>query len=139
MIKIVLDTNILVSALWKKNSKPASIVQKVLEQVFTACYDYRILNEYINVLHRPKFSFASSDIKDLLEGIKNGGLSIIAPESNVVLPDEDDRMFYDVAEYCDATLITGNTQHFPKEPFIVTASDFLDIWENGLINPLLDF
>ena len=29
----------------------------------------------------------------------------------------------------DAYLVTGNTRHFPKKPFIVTAREFLNILE----------
>lgn len=32
----------------------------------------------------------------------------------------------------DAYLVTGNQKHFPKEPFIVTPKEMLDIIETGL-------
>lgn len=56
-MNIVLDTNVLVSALWSADSKPALIVNGVLSRRFTVCYDYRILNEYYAVLKRPQISF----------------------------------------------------------------------------------
>ena len=31
----------------------------------------------------------------------------------------------------DAYLVTGNLKHFPKEPFIVTPREMLDIITNG--------
>ena len=54
---VVLDTNILVSALWSKGGIPSKIVKMVLERELVICYDFRIMNEYKNVLNRPKFSF----------------------------------------------------------------------------------
>jgi hypothetical protein len=41
------------------------------------------------------------------------------------MPDESDRVFYDVAKTAGAYLITGNTKHFPQEPFILTPAEFV--------------
>ena len=123
---IVLDTNILVSALWNKHGKPAVIVRHVLEGTLTICYDFRILTEYTDVLHRPEFPFEATDIHGLLERIKEKGVSVIAPKSDIVFTDDDDRMFYEVATFCNATLITGNTRHYPEKPFIMTVTEFLE-------------
>ena len=44
------------------------------------------------------------------------------------LPDEDDRVFYEVALSTeDAYLVTGNLKHFPKTPIVVTPAQMLDI------------
>ena len=126
MNHIVLDTNILVSALWSKLGKPATIVRRVLEGDLTMCYDSSIMAEYTDVLHRPEFPFESSDIHGLLDGIKQRGLSVVVPKIEVAFADADDRMFYEVAVFCKATLITGNTRHYPEEPFIMTATEYLD-------------
>ena len=125
MRNIVLDTNILVSALWNKNGSPATVVRHVLEGNLSICYDSRIMAEYKEVLNRPEFPFESADIDELLDGIKEMGISVIAPEAEIVFDDDDDRMFYEVAVFCNATLITGNTRHYPKESFIMTVAEFL--------------
>jgi len=58
----------------------------------------------------------------------------LATETNVIslirMLDEDDRKFYDVAKSAEAFLITGNIRHYPKEPFIVSPSGFLEICNN---------
>ena len=125
MMRIVLDTGILVSALWKKEGKPAFLVRKVLENVYTPCYDHRIMDEYLEVLYRPRFAFKPFLVQDLLSGIESNGLSVIVPKVDMPFKDEDDRMFYEVAKFCNATLITGNIQHFPNSPDIMTVSRFL--------------
>jgi len=125
MKNIVLDTNILVSALWNKHGSPAIIVRQVLEGSFSICYDSRIIAEYTEVLNRPEFPFVSADINELLNWIKEKGISIIAPEADISFVDDDDRMFYEVAVFCDAILITGNTRHYPKEAFIMTVAEFI--------------
>lgn len=77
-MNIVLDTSVLVSALWSPSSKPAAILNAVISRRFTACYDYRILDEYNKVLRRPKFGFSEWEIICLLEPIIKNGISVIA-------------------------------------------------------------
>lgn len=122
---IVLDTNVLVSALWSVSSKPAAIINAVISRKYSACYDYRILDEYYRVLHRPKFRFSEWEINYLLESIEKNGISVIAdPLIDIPFVDESDRKFYEVAKYCRAPLITGNTKHYPKDTCVTTVADF---------------
>ena len=104
-MNIVLDTNVLVSALWSPANKPAAIVNAVLSRRFTVCYDYRILEEYTKVLHRPKFGFSEWEIQYLLDAIAINGISVIAD----LIAD-----------------VTGNTRHYPASGNIMTVSDFYD-------------
>ena len=116
-----------VSALWSPSNKPAAIINAVLSRKFTVCYDYRILDGYTKVLHRPKFAFSEWEIQYLLDAIIKNGISIIAdPISDAPFPDESDRKFYEVAKYCFALLITGNTRHYPQDASIITVSDFYE-------------
>lgn len=66
LMPVVIDTNILVSALWSRNGAPAGVVSMVLTGGIVHCYDYRILCEYREVLQRPKFGFSKSEINSLL-------------------------------------------------------------------------
>lgn len=58
MIYAVVDTNVLVSALWTKNDQSATFrVAKLLQEgKFMALYNEQILAEYEDVLSRPKFN-----------------------------------------------------------------------------------
>jgi len=125
MIRVVLDTNILVSALWKRPSNVAAIVDLIAVGQITPCYNSEILSEYKNVLLRPKFQFPASDVTNLLDLIRKDGLSVLAAPSTIHFTDESDRIFYDVAGACGAFLITGNGKHFPNESFILSPTDFL--------------
>lgn len=126
-MNIVLDTNVLVSALWSANSKPAAIVNAVLARRFTACYDYRILDEYTKVLHRPKFKFKDWEINALLDPIIKNGISVIAePLPDIPFIDESDKKFYEVSKFCDAYVVTGNIKHYPDDPCIITVADFCE-------------
>ena len=122
----VVDTNILVSAFWSKNGNPAKIIGLIQNGVIAPCYDYRILKEYREVLSRANFGFCEWEIIDFLSQIKHDGISIVAEPVDISFIDDSDKIFYEVAKYCGAVLITGNIKHFPKESFIMTPADFLD-------------
>lgn len=123
---VVIDTNVLVSALWSKDGSPAKVVSMVISGTLEPCYDYRILNEYREVLHRPKFGFSDSEINSLLDWFETNGRSVVVAPIEEQFVDEADKKFYEVAKFCQAKLITGNIKHFPTDPLVVTVSDFLE-------------
>jgi putative PIN family toxin of toxin-antitoxin system len=121
----VLDTNILVSALLS-DGPPAVIVDWVAVRNIRPCFDGRILGEYWDVLSRPKFGFSPLRIDRLIHDIVSSGFEVEAAiSSGVLMPDESDRKFYEVAKTAGAMLITGNTKHYPDEPFILTPAVFV--------------
>lgn len=123
----VIDTNVLVSALWSRYGAPATIMSMVIRGSLIPCYDYRILSEYREVLKRPKFGFSEAEIHALLDWIESYGYSVMPEPLNIAFVDQDDKKFYEVAKFCDAWLITGNKRHFPVEPKIVSATEFLEL------------
>lgn len=124
-MNIVLDTNVLVSAIWSPGRNASDILNAVFAGKFTACYDYRILEEYDRVLHYRKFPFTEWEIHSLLDPLVKNGFSVIAePVADIPFTDESDRKFYEVAKFCQAVLITGNRKHFPKDPYIMTIAEF---------------
>lgn len=126
---VVIDTNILVSALWSRNGAPARVLSMIISGTLIPCYDYRILSEYREVLTRPKFKFSNGEVNALLEWIADNGRSVIAQPSDMVFVDEADKKFYEVAKFCEAKLITGNIKHFPNDELILTVSDFLEQYD----------
>lgn len=126
---VVIDTNILVSALWSRSGAPAKVISLILNESLIPCYDYRIISEYKEVLKRPKFGFSKSEIDSLLDWIESIGRSVVAEPCNSSFIDEADKKFYEVACYCHAKLITGNLKHFPDDPDILSVSEFLEQYE----------
>jgi len=57
-VKVVLNTNVLLSGLLKPYGKPAAILRLVLSGALQVAYDGRILSEYRTVLLREKFHFS---------------------------------------------------------------------------------
>jgi putative PIN family toxin of toxin-antitoxin system len=122
---VVLDTNILVSALWSMNGNPAQIAHMIPEKKIIPLFCEEILLEYRTVLLRAAFHFSDVQTDDLLGNLVQFGQSVVAHKSNIPMPDESDRVFYDVAKTYGAYLITGNTKHYPYEPFIITPAEFI--------------
>jgi uncharacterized protein len=115
-MKIVLDTNVLVSGLLTPYRSSGEIVRLVLTGVLIVQYDYRILLEYRDVLYRPKFQFDVQHVDILLTHIKQSGQLIYAVPLQKRLIDPDDEPFLEIAIAGQAAcLITGNKKHFPNE------------------------
>lgn len=126
MIKIVLDTNIIISAALSPTGNPAKITALISQnediQVF---YNEDILKEYVRVLSYEKLKIATDVQSSIIGTFKEFGILVKPIVSEIPLPDESDRVFYDTAQTSGATLITGNIRHFPNEPFIMSPTDFL--------------
>ncbi len=126
-MNIVLDTNVLVSALWSPGRKPGEIVAATVAGRFRLCYDFRILDEYERVLRYPKFRFQAWEIRALMEPLIKNGLSVAAdPLPQTPFTDPSDRKFYEVARFCDAPLVTGNLAHFPEDALVMSVARFYE-------------
>lgn len=125
----VFDTNVLVSALLSRNtaSPTVALLDRILDRTIVPIYNEEILNEYSEVLHRAKFSFATARIEAVLAAIRSGIAADRTP-AEWHFPDEDDIVFYEVALTVDeAYLVTGNTRHFPPVSKVVTPAEMLRI------------
>lgn len=113
-MKIVLDTNVLVSGLISPFNAPGKIVQTVSSGTLRLCYDARILAEYKGVLHRPCFNFNPDHVSALLDQIKAAGRRVVGIPLPKPLPDSTDEPFLEAAIAGKAAcLVTGNLKHYP--------------------------
>ena len=55
-MKVVIDTNIIVSGLLTPFGSPSEILRLLALGKLIICFDTRIMAEYLGVLNRPKFS-----------------------------------------------------------------------------------
>lgn len=129
---VVIDTNILVSALLSKHDDASTV--KVINALYSSqiipLYNNEILQEYNEVLHRKKFHFSENLIQLLIQSVRDNGISVERLATNEELPDPKDLVFYEVCMAKrdeDSMLVTGNMKHFPKKPFIVTPNELLDM------------
>jgi putative PIN family toxin of toxin-antitoxin system len=128
-VRIVLDTNVLLSALLSPQGVPAQILMLTLAGELTLLFDERVLEEYREVLSRPRFAIPPAQADDVLRQLEADGELVAATPVTAALPDPDDRAFVEVAlsGHADA-LVTGNARHFPPDLGIVVLSprDLLD-------------
>lgn len=129
-MKIVLDTNVLVSAMIKPQSGPARILRLVLQGELEIVCNESILLEYREVLRRPKFGFSQEKINIIIELLRLKAIKAHALARSFNLPDPWDEPFLEAALASNADcLITGNKKHFPadacKGQIVLTPKAFL--------------
>lgn len=141
MQRIVLDTNVLVSALISR-SYPAMIVEDlILEEKVEICISDEVMQEYVEVLRRPKFDrFANfrANAEILLSHIQEISLYFKPSQKVEALSDLDDNKFLELAVAADANfVITGNTKHFTLDKFentlILTPAEYWENYGSGLL------
>jgi putative PIN family toxin of toxin-antitoxin system len=132
-MRIVLDTNVLVSGLLQPFGPSGQIVRLVASGDLVLSHDPRILAEYQEVLLRKKFGFDPERVETLLEEIRAGGIPVAARPLAVRLPDSDDEPFLEVALAGEAQcLVTGNARHYPAEASsgieVLSPRSFLELY-----------
>jgi putative PIN family toxin of toxin-antitoxin system len=131
-MRIVVDTNVLVSAMMSGSGAPYFVLQLVLQGAVTLLADSRIFAEYDEVTARPRFDFDQRERRTLLDVLSNIAEPVIASPLRLSLPDPDDRIFVEVAVAGGAdAIVTGNTRHFvPKrgelDVPVLTPRQFVD-------------
>jgi len=138
MVYAVIDTNVFVAALLTKNNDSATVkvYEAIADGLITPLYHKDILDEYKEVLSRPKFRFSKEKIDAVLELIVKYGLEVFPKPTGEILIDMDDLIFYEVAmekREDDSYLVTGNQKHYPVRDFIVTPAEMMEIIENGML------
>lgn len=129
----VIDTNVLVSAVLRWDSVPGCVLEHAFVGNIIPLLNEQIINEYAEVLTRPKFHFDREKVNVIIDGMVKRGIFVDPEDTGIVLPDPKDVVFYEIVmekrKHEDAFLVTGNTKHFPTEPYIVTPREMLTILE----------
>jgi putative PIN family toxin of toxin-antitoxin system len=116
MIRVVIDTNVLVSANIKTMGAEARVLDLVAAGRLQLYVSQPILAEYQGVLTRPKLRLDPKRVQDSLDLIQSAGIIIEPQLTLAVSPDEPDNRFLECAETAQADyLVTGNKRHFPKQ------------------------
>lgn len=132
-MKIVLDTNVLVSGLLKTHSDAGIIVRLVAGGLLKVIYDARILAEYREVLGRPKFGFEKAETEAIISQIEAEGILVVSRPLPERLPDPDDEPFLEASLAEEETvLVTGNKKHFPasvgEKVLILSPGEFVSFY-----------
>jgi uncharacterized protein len=129
-LRLVIDTNVLVSAALKPDSLQRTVFLISITRPARLYLSQPILDEYSDVFARPELRIRRGVRLQLLQLIKNRCI-LIAPRQHLdVTGDPDDNIFIECADAARADyLITGNRKHFPrfwKSTKIITPREFIE-------------
>lgn len=131
MLRVVLDTNVIVSVLIQPAGIEASVLQLVLRGWVQLVVSDDVLAEYRGVLQREKFAKLAQPARATLAALRDVGESVTPVSRLSVASDEDDNRFLECADAGKANyLVTGNKKHYPasfRNIQIVNARGFLEL------------
>ena len=111
-MRVVLDTNVVVSGLLSDHGAPAQVLDLCLSGDLTLVVDGRILREYRDVLSRPELHLASRDVAEFLALTEYAEYAVGIPLP-LQFPDANDLPFIEVAVAAAVdAIVTGNVRHF---------------------------
>ena len=112
-MRVVLDTNILISACWKPGGNESRVV--TLPGV-TVCISDMLEAEYRDVARRKKFAKQRECLDALIDAIVAKAFRVQPAQNCVACSDPDDNLLLDCALAAEAGyVVTGNLRHFPAE------------------------
>ena len=136
-LRLVLDTNVIVSAALKAESLQRTTFLLAITKPARFYVSASILEEYSDVLSRPELRIRKGIRLQLLQLIKNHSHVVMPSRRLGIASDPDDNIFLECADKGGADyLITGNQKHFPpfwKKTKIITCRQFIDLAAPHLI------
>ena len=131
MIRVVIDTNILVSALLQPQGLPAAVLMRVLSGKVRLCVSDAVFAEYDEVIRRPHLRRSPDVIEGTLQSIRKLGHWVKPRITVEECTDPDDNVFLECAQAAEADyLVTGNQRHFPgrwKKTKVIGARELIEI------------
>lgn len=131
LTKVVLDTNVVVSAHLKAGGLEAFVLDLALASKLQLYVSPDLLAEYEEVLRRPRFRIDPKKVTQSLRLIKKRARGVKPTLTLSVSPDPDDNRFLECAEAANADyLVTGNRRHFPakyRNTLVVNARQLIEI------------
>jgi putative PIN family toxin of toxin-antitoxin system len=130
--RIVIDTNVLISAALKPQRPPALVIHLVAFRAVELFVSEAVLAEYRDVFSRAKFAhIPPPEVAALLAMIKQEATLVTPTERLAISEHESDNRFYECATAAQADfIVTGNARHFPRphgQTKIITARGLLEL------------
>jgi putative PIN family toxin of toxin-antitoxin system len=130
-LRLVIDTNVLVSAVLKPDGLQRTVFLLATTKPARWYVSGPIMEEYAAVLARPELKIRKSLRLQVIQLIKNHTHSVTPSRLPQLTTDPDDNIFLECADAARADyLVTGNPRHFPrfwKKTKIIDSREFLDI------------
>jgi len=134
-MKIVIDTNVLVSAVLRDRDPETVILYVVSNPDMEWLVTPAILKEYKNVLARPKFKIPKDILNQWTDLIKSGTVNIESADPVIIFPrDRKDAVFLECALAGQADfLITGDRDFEEAQKLITTSIISLSLFRKLII------
>ena len=131
MIRVVIDTNILVSALLQPEGLPAAVLMLAFSGEAELCVSDAVFDEYAEVIHRPHLKRPPDVIEGTLRSIRKLGHWVKPVVRVEECTDPDDNVFLECAQAGEADyLVTGNKRHFPdrwKKTKVISPRELIEL------------
>jgi putative PIN family toxin of toxin-antitoxin system len=109
MIRVVIDTNIIVSALLQPLGAPAQVFLLAVSGAIQLCVSGEVYAEYEEVIRRPRFRRDENVIAATLNTIREKSLWVKPTDTIRVCADPDDNIFLECSQAAQAIyLVTGH-------------------------------
>jgi putative PIN family toxin of toxin-antitoxin system len=132
VIRAVIDTNVLVSAMISPSGNEALLLLAVKQGLVRPCFSPALLEEYSEVLARPKFAFSPDEITALIDLFQRQSDRVHPAPLSGISPDPKDDKFMACALAARADfVVTGNKRDFPEDQLgatqVVSAGELLNL------------
>ncbi len=130
-LRLVLDTNVVISAALKPESLPRTVLLLALTKPARLYVSAAILEEYRDVLARPELRIRKGMQRQILDLIGQRSYLVKPLRSLEIATDPGDNIFVECADAGRADyLVTGNPRHFPKfwkKTKIISSRELIDL------------
>ena len=137
-LRLVIDTNILVSAALKPDGLQRTVFLIAITKPARLYVSAAILEEYREVLARRELKIRKGLRQQLLDLVNNHAQIVKPLRAFLVAKDRDDNKFLECADAARADyLVTGNQRHFPrfwKKTKVITSRESISIVAPHLTN-----
>jgi len=114
-LRLVLDTNVVVSAVLKPENLERTALVFALTNPARLYVSAKILEEYQRVLSRPRLKLSSAEVAEVLSLIRARAVSVQSSLRIEATSDPDDNISLECADEARADyLVTGNKRQFPQ-------------------------
>ncbi len=144
MLRVVLDTNVIVSAIIAKG-KPRELFQRGISHEYILVTPDQVLQELTKVLTRPKFKTSQEEIKGIISTLSHSSESVeTTSRYRIVREDPSDDIIINAAHDAGASQIVTGDKHMLrvkefKETKIVTVNQMLEILRNQMLDEQLEY
>lgn len=128
MIRAVLDTNVVVSALLSPEGRPALVLKLAMLKQFRCYVSEALLEEYIEVLARAQFEWDQRRIERLIRDLRAATTFVVPRKRLRITSDPDDNKVMECALEVRADFVVTGNVRFParyQDVRVINPVDFL--------------